>query len=128
MLRKFCTCSGMKTHHNSKAVSRFFILTRNPVIASCQHLFFSVIFSGNETWVFKFLVRMVAVIIIRLYFSSVISFFVCLSNCQELKILLLQNQVGFSFKILLLFLNFIIVDAIFVSPNLYILLSMGLNP
>ena len=71
---------------------------------------------------------MVAVIIIRLYFSSVISFFVCLSNCQELKILLLQNQVGFSFKILLLFLNFIIVDAIFVSPNLYILLSMGLNP
>lgn len=72
---------------------------------------------------------MVAVIIIRLYAVCISDlFFVCLSNCQELKILLLQNQAGFSFKILLLFLNFIIVDAIFVSPNLYILLSMGLNP
>lgn len=70
---------------------------------------------------------MVAVIIIRLYFSSVISF-LYVSVTVELKILLLQNQAGFSFKILLLFLNFIIVDASFVSPNLYILLSMGLNP
>ena len=78
---------------------------------------------------FKFLVRMVACShhFKTLFFISDL-FFVCLSNCQELKILLLQNQVGFSFKILLLFLNFIIVDAIFVSPNIYILLSMGLNP